>query len=180
MDKKKVEFLIAIIVILGLLIALVILFWNPKTEERSDTPGEIVTPAETERVSTVDSRTLESPPEVIARSFVERFGSYSTDIDYLNVDDVKSLATAALSTQLDILLTDARNDPDTGYYGVSTKVLTIDSVTQTETTASFDITTQRIESFDTPANTSSRNQDIEVTLIKNGNRWLVDGYTWIE
>ena len=101
-------------------------------------------------------------------------------MDYENVEDVMGLSTASLTSRLEALLIDARNDPDTGYYGVSTQVLSIETLSQTEAIAELNITTQRIESFDSPANTSSRLQDIEVTLTKNGTRWLVDDYTWIE
>src|SRR5688572_30740022 len=140
MDKKKVEILIAILVILALIIALFFLLREPKPA--SDTPGEVAEETVTEPVSEVDSRTTESPPDVIARTFVERFGSYSTDVDYLNVEDVKALATTSLQAQLDDLLVEARDVSPTSYYGVTTKVITIDTVESSESSATLEMTTQ--------------------------------------
>lgn len=179
--RKKIEIILAILLLLVLVIVLALLFFKPGDgNNQNDDGGEDITVVEPIVETTVSSRTLESPPDIIARSFVERFGSYSTDIDYENVDDVKAFATAGLITQLDTLLNDVRTSPVATYYGVSTKVITIDMMEESADSARFAITTQRKETVDTPANTSVRYQDIEVLVTKAGNRWLVDDFTWGE
>lgn len=182
-QRKKIEIILAIILLIVLGIVLAVLFLKPGDGENQGNKdgSDDVTVTEPIVETTVSSRTLESPPDIIARSFVERFGSYSTDIDYANVDEVKTFATAALVNQLDTLLNGVRQSAGAAtYYGVSTKVITIDMIEETETSATFAITTQRKETIDTPANTSVRYQDIEVEVTKAGNRWLVDGFTWGE
>lgn len=182
MDRKKIEIIAAILVIIALIVVLVLVLKKPSEETGTNQPGggQQATERVIDRVSEVDSRTKESPPDIVARTFVERFGSYSTDIDYTNVEDVMSLATAGLTSRLSTLLADARTTPETGFYGVSTHVITVDMVEETEETATLEITTQRQETFDNPSNTSVRYQDILVELTKSGNRWLVSNFTWVE
>lgn len=180
MNKKKIEIIAAVLVIIALIVVLFLVLRPASQDGPSDQPDEQVIDRVIERVSEVDSRTKESPPDVIARTFVERFGSYSTDIDYKNVEDVMTLATAGLTGQLGDLLSDARNAPETGYYGVSTHVISVDTVDETDTTATLEMTTQRQETIDNPSNTSVRYQDIVIELTKSGNRWLVSNFTWIE
>lgn len=182
MDRKKIEIIIAIVVIIALIVLLFFVLRPSEAPAPADPSDETAQEEQRqpERVTTVDSRTVESPPDVIARAFVERFGSYSTEVDYQNVEDVKRFATASLSGRLDGMVADARALGDTSYYGVSTRVITISPVVQDEATATFTITTQRSESINSPGNTSVRYQDIVVELAKSGTRWLVDDFTWSE
>lgn len=181
MDRKKIEIIVAVLVIVALIVVLVLVLKKPADQAQVTGPGD-QQPSERviDRVSQVDSRTKESPPDIVARTFVERFGSYSTDIDYANVEDVMSLATAGLTTKLAGLLADARSAPESGFYGVSTRVISMDTVEQTEEAAQIKIKTQRQETFDNPSNTSVRYQDISVELTKSGNRWLVSNFTWAQ
>ncbi|MFH1711679.1 MAG: hypothetical protein ABH846_00375 [Patescibacteria group bacterium] len=188
MKKKKLEIILAVVLILAVIIALIIIFWQKPTGdepvitdqppvELPDTPGTIETPGgDTTYVS--PSEPQEVAPETVIRDFVVRFGSFSSESDYINIEDVMPMATASLQSRLDVLAEDARNDNNGLYYGVSTKVISMTEVSNSGTIAVFTATTQRIESIDAPGNTSVRYQDIEVTLVKNGLGWLVDDFTW--
>lgn len=177
MDRKKWEIIIAILVLAGLVILLFFILRNPVEPTTTPNDQQQADRPPVERVTQVDSRTVESPADVIARTFVERLGSYSTDVDYANVDDVKALVTSAMSGELDRLVASVSGQ-QTGYYGVSTKVISLKTVSSDDSSTTIDMTTQRKESFDTPANTSVRYQGITVELTKSGNRWLVSDYTW--
>lgn len=187
MEKRtKIEIGIAITVLLTLFF-LLWFFLRPQSSEpvvvQDDDQSGVLDDSKTvvdDRVTEVDSRTTQSPPSVIARSFVERLGSYSTDVDYANVDDIKSLATPVLQSTLDSIVVEARQTNASTYYGVSTHVITVETVSEDENTAILSITTQRIESFDSPGNTSTRYQDIELELVKLNEKWLVDTFTWGE
>jgi len=48
----------------------------------------------------------------------------------------------------------------------------------TDDSAVMLVTTQRNESFDSPKNTSVRYQDIELQMVKDGDGWLIDGFSW--
>jgi len=184
MDRKKVEFGVALGIIV-LLILLVLFLLMPKeqkqVDDQPDVTGDVPHQVEEEIIpTTVDSRTKESPPNVIARVFVERFGSYSTEAELSNVEDVKALATASLDSRLEQLMTEASTTTQTAYYGVSTRVISIDEVEIDEAAATYDVNTQRTESFDSPANTQTRYQQITVNLEKVGNQWLVSNFTWAD
>jgi len=182
--KRRTEIIVAIVIILALILLLFFLLRKPAAEEVVPEPvQDFPTTADgrvIERVSEVASDTIEAPVDAIARTFVERFGSFSSDVDYINVEEVKQLATTGLAVQLDTLLANVRGETSSSYYGVSTRVITLDVTTNSETSATVEITTQREESIDSPSNTSVRYQDITLDLTKSGDKWLVSSFTWGE
>jgi hypothetical protein len=121
----------------------------------------------------------ETSSATVARTFIERLGSYSTEADAENIDDILSMATASFQAQLRSLAAQARTTEQGSYYGISTVVLTTPKiVSTTETRVVLSMTTQREETIDEPGNTTVKNQDITITLVKSGTTWLVDGYEW--
>ncbi len=122
---------------------------------------------------------VEVSPLPIARTFVERFGSYSTESDYQNVEDVIVLATLDFQDDLERMAIAARQSDNGLYYGVSTSILTVSIESETEASASIRFTTRREEATGSPGNMSSRNQDIIISLEKVGDGWLVAGFEWL-
>ena len=176
-SKKKLEIALAI----GILVALIVMIWfflrsKPDlllVEEPEVSQRELVQDMEETSVSATNE---EAPASVIARNFVERFGSFSTEVDFVNVDDVLPLVTPGLAVRLE---ESTRNsNSDSAFYGFATKFMGFVESQEADTTASDTITTQREESFDSPANTSVRYQDIIVDLVKDGTVWLVNDYSW--
>lgn len=179
---RKTEVILAIVIIVALALLLFLLLRQPPAEEVKEVI-EATPVVDTVDVTPVDPVDIPPSSEVsattVGRIFVERFGSYSTESGYTNIDDVLPLATASLQRELEDLATEARNEKVGDYYGVSTRIITIKTETSNETEAVFRVTTQRQESFDTPGNTSVRYQDIRVALVKEGDSWLVRSYTWL-
>lgn len=180
---RKNEVLIAVGIIMALAMLLFFILRTPSEDAPNNTTGG--TQAEdTADVAEVDPADIPAQQEVsastIGRIFVERFGSYSTESGYTNIDDVVTLATAELGARLERLAEDARAEEIGDYYGVSTRIISTKTEVSTETEAVFLVTTQRQESFDTPGNTSVRYQDIRVSLVKEGESWLVSDFTWLE
>jgi hypothetical protein len=122
---------------------------------------------------------VEISPLPIARTFVERFGSYSTESDYQNVEDVIALATIDFKDDLERMAIAARQSDNGLYYGVSTSILTVSTESETDELATILFTTQREEATGSPGNMSLRNQDIIITLEKVGDGWLVAGFEWL-
>ena len=183
MKKKKLEIILAVVVILAVIIILIILFWKrPSTEPEvtDETPTELPDGSDITQPD-VDYEVPEGPqeqlPQTAVRVFVERFGSFSSESDYINIDDILPMATASLQPRLESVADQARGGNGT-YYGISTKIITIEELSNDGSTAAYYITTQRQEAIDTPANTTIRYQDIEVTLVKNGLNWLVNDFAW--
>lgn len=181
MTRRKVE-IIAAVILLGLLIVFVLwllLRTSPEseqpTEEQTIATAELppVNPADVPQQSTVAATT-------ISRTFIERFGSYSSQSDFANIDDVMSLATDRFRTELEGLVRQYRaaTSADDEYTGVSTYVIATRTVAETEEAMTLAVTTQRRESVGNPGNSTMRYQDVEIALVKNGDSWLVDGLTW--
>ena len=164
-------------------LALLWLLLKPKAEPGTDTPVTEPEPV-AQQLPEVNPADIPAPGVVsastIARTFIERFGSYSSQSDFANVDDIRVLATASFQAELDQQVAELRSvtDAEGGYTGVSTTVISMKTVSETETETTFLITTQREESVGTPGNTSVRYQDVEVSLVKSGDSWLISDVTW--
>ncbi|MEK9155126.1 MAG: hypothetical protein AAB839_00590 [Patescibacteria group bacterium] len=188
--KTKIEIGLAIAVILLFFAMLVVWLRQPPvvTTETSTSPTTNIKTSTTKPTTTTTTTMTDTPaaPVVketsaitVARTFVERFGSYSTEADAENLEDILPMATPSFQQELVELARKARASADGTYYGVSTIVVTAPktvSATATETVLSM--TTQREETKDTPGNTSVIYQSITVTLVKSGTTWLVSGYSW--
>ncbi len=182
--KTMFEVIGAVLIIAGLIaLILFLLLRRDGAIDEVPLPEDQLTEEERariERVTEVDSRTMTSPSNVIARSFVERYASYSTDVDFANVDDVAALSSPSLQASLGNLTNESLATTPGGYYGVSTRVIAMNTVSETAEAVRYRVTTQRSESIDSPSNTSVRYQDIEIELVKSGDRWLVNSFAWVD
>lgn len=181
---RKTEVAIAILIILILVAVLLFLFRKQEsanTNTTTDTTADIETVTDTTVDTTVPAVVApqHATPSTVSRIFVERFGSYSTDVDYANVTDVLPLVTDSLRGDLQDIAEEARKTADDGYYGVSTNVIKITTDEQTDTAVTLTVKTQREEAFGTPGNTSVRYQDIRVEFVKIGDDWFVDSFEWL-
>lgn len=143
------------------------------------TDTEVVADTTTDTTVPVVIAPQHATPSTVSRIFVERFGSYSTDVDYANVTDVLPLVTDQLRDDLQEIAEEARKTADDGYYGVSTNVIKITTDAQTDTTMTLTVKTQREEAFGSPGNMSVRYQDIRVEFVKIGDDWFVDSFEWL-
>lgn len=189
--KTKIEIILAVLVIL-VFIGLVVWWKWPVTQQgqvvSTSTASNITT--STNRATSTESTTVdptnvpvvkETSPSTVARTFVERLGSYSTEADAENIEDILPMATASFQNELRALVREARETTDGVYYGVSTIVITSPkTVSASATQTVLSMTTQREETMDTPENTVVSYQAITITLVKSGTTWLVDDYSWSE
>lgn len=187
MERKRLR---EIIIALAILLALIIVAWWMLRPQQA--PVQTVTqttqalPKTTETTTTtVDPADIPKVQEVsagtVARTFVERIGSYSSESDYQNVDDVLGLVTEGLKATLERDAAKARSQApkeDSGYYGISTSYVGAKTQEESDTQITLLVQTQREESFGTPGNSSVRYQQVELVLVKNGDTWKVDSYTW--
>lgn len=187
--KTKIEIALAIAVLIFFVALL--LFWKQKavtTVTTTKTPAAITT-SNTKPTSTTpstDTTTTPAPVVVketsaitVARTFVERLGSYSSESDAANIEDILPMATTSFQKELETLVQQARASADGSYYGISTLVVTSPkTISASATQTILSMTTQREESIGDPNNTTKKYQSITVTLVKSGTTWLVNGYTW--
>lgn len=185
--KRMIEIGVAIVILLALL---GVIFWMTREntaqqieEEKNTTlPTANTTPAPK---PTYDPEDVPKAQEVsagtVARTFVERVGSYSSESDFQNIDDVLGLVTTRLGAQLEREAKQARRQEpggEGGYYGVSTSYLGAKTTQETEASMTLMVQTQREEAFGSPGNEEIRYQAIEVVLVQEGGVWKVDAYTW--
>ncbi|MFZ2681566.1 MAG: hypothetical protein WAZ14_00485 [Patescibacteria group bacterium] len=180
LTRKRVEIIVAVVILLVLLLILALVLKKPKDTTETIVEAEPVI----KELPEVQPEDVPAPGAVsagtVARIFVERFGSYSSESNFENVDDVMLLATPAYQSTLQTLVAGYRRQLDeaSGYTGISTIVIGVKTESVTETDATLLITTQRQEAVGSPGNVSVRYQDAEVNLVKSGEDWLINGLTW--
>jgi hypothetical protein len=181
--QRKTEVIIAIIIIVALAVLLFLWFNRsaaPLTTPTKKPAGVTATNNVTPTPETATPVTAApASASTVARVFVERFGSYSTESGYTNIDDVMTLTTTDLQGRLRSLVEEAQKNVEGQYYGVSTRLMGSKTEVTSDTAITFLVSTQRQESFDSPANTSVRYQDIRISLVKSGENWLISDFTWL-
>ncbi len=113
-----------------------------------------------------------------ARYFVERYGSFSSQANWQNLTDVKSVVTRQLRDELENLMAKNPIDAKDEYYSLTTKILGLRLVSQSDSQATVDAQTQKQEVSGEEARTFY--QDIKVYLIKDGEQWLISDFDWGE
>ncbi len=181
MNRRAIEIIVASVVLLGLVLLVLFLLTRG---DKPPAPAPTPEPQVTSGMPEVNPEDVPPPAVVsaqtVARVFVERFGSYSSESDFANVEDVIALATPSFAIELENVLAAERRASVTGgaYYGISTFVISSKVQSESETATTLFITTQRRESVGSPGNTTTRYQDIEVSLEKVDENWLIADYTW--
>jgi hypothetical protein len=107
----------------------------------------------------------------VSRFFVERYGSFSTGALWQNIYDVKSVVTSDLWTDLEKL---TKQGESTSQLSLSTKVLSLNLVSQDATKAQVITKTQKNEIKGTESRIFY--QDITLELIKQADTWLVTDF----
>jgi len=111
-----------------------------------------------------------------AMQFAERYGSYSTEANYQNLIDLYPVMDTAMKAASEAIV--AKGLPQGEFYGVTTKAIAPTTENEATNTTTILISTQRKETKGTnPARIF--NQDIRITLIKEGSLWLVSKAEWL-
>ena len=129
------------------------------------------TPAQVERDQTVALQT-------VAKTFVERYGSFSSESNYANIVDVLPLATKTFEV---ILLKQTQAGTSAEFYGITTRalVMKVDTRDEAAGTAKMTVTTQREERKGDLAVETVRYQTIVLTFEKEQNVWKVASAAWL-
>lgn len=186
--KRMMEVGIAIIILLalGFLVWWMLRDKTPEEMPREDEKTQTLpnTTTNNRPTTTVDPEDVPKVQEVsagtVARTFVERIGSYSSESNYQNVDDVLGVVTTSLAAELEADAERAREQSPNngGYYGISTSYIGAKTVEESETEITLLVQTQREESFGSPGNSEVRYQEMEITLVQEEGQWKVNSYTW--
>ena len=116
--------------------------------------------------------------EAFARSFVERYGSFSNQSKYENLEDLYPFMTARFQKEAEATVAVARAKPSGAlpeYSGVTTRVMSGKKNSVSGAGAELLIATQRQTSG---TNSGITYQDITLTLSKEQGQWKVDAAAW--
>jgi len=119
---------------------------------------------------------LEKEAEDLAQFFIERFGTYSSDADFANIDDLLGFMTSDMQNSMENY---KRNQPvRSEYYAITTDISSIKtkSFSLTSRTASFDIITNREEEL---GSIDIYQQQAQIDLKQDSTgQWKVDSVLW--
>lgn len=114
--------------------------------------------------------------ENLAKSYAERFGSWSTDNLGANLKELIPLSSKSMITYLNSVKIDYKVSE---FSGINTKSLAADISSLGDSKADVVVKTQRIK---TKADLTEEvyYQDINISVVLSGDKWLVDETTWQE
>lgn len=145
-------------------------------------PAKIVSPLEAEK----------NGAQQLAKVFVERYGTYSSDNNFQNIKEVQTLVTESLwskisapilqrSASTDVTLRDFDKSKTTtnagqNFTGMTTKVISMDLVSWSDTKATVELKTSRTEEKNGVVTTRYQNATVE--MVKLNGMWLVNKLLW--
>jgi hypothetical protein len=120
---------------------------------------------------------LEQEAKGLARFFVERFGTYSTDAGFAYINDILGFTTPEYKATLEAFKENQLER--SGFYSITADIIAIETTlfSLPGRRAEFAITTQRAEQSGTSAETFS--QEVLVSLEQNSSgQWRVNTVLW--
>lgn len=119
----------------------------------------------------------------IASAFAERFGSYSNQNSFQNIQDLQIFMTDSMKNWSKSYIIDSKSQQEDNsiYYGVTTKALSTEVVNYNEGggIAEILVKTQRREAMGSTSNAEVYYQDILIKMKqKKGDIWKVDSAFW--
>ena len=110
----------------------------------------------------------------LAKVYVERYGTYSTENEYQNIRDLEELSTESLWKKFSAII---RKPPvSSDYTGVTTKGITDDLSDWSEKNAVVSLRTVRTE--EKLNGSSQKYVDYTINLVNIKETWLVDSIVW--
>lgn len=185
MDQAKKKKLIWLTIIVLVLVGVFLIFWILLNRgEQPSGPGEEQKPVPQFKVPSAELQFNSStPPQEsdtefamlsLAKSYVERYGSWSTDNQGHNLVELMPLSTTRMQTSLKSFVPDYNV---TEFSGLTTKSLSAEILSSDSNSGTVLIGTQRIKTSTKPL-PEIIYQDVEVRLLMSGDKWLVDGVSW--
>ncbi|MFA5318583.1 MAG: hypothetical protein WC323_03880 [Patescibacteria group bacterium] len=200
--SKRNKLISILIVIIALIILIGLIFFmflapapesNNESRENQQTGLPETNKVQPEEIKTVEPTVQRVMPKTgvtendlkrIASSFVERYGTYSNQAGYSNINDLEIFMSRSMKEWAgDYIKQALANSGNTGmYYGITTKVVVSEAISFKADLgrAEFRIKTQRQESIGTGSNIRKFQQDAIVKMVKEGGLWKVDRVVWEE
>lgn len=137
-------------------------------------------------VNSVQEQSVPEEDEVkrLASSFAERYGSYSNQTDFANLESLAPFMTDRFRRQTEAFVAAERaKQRDTSiYYGISTRAVSVltERYEASQNVGIFTVQTQRKESIGSSGNTQTFQERLRILMRRQGTGWKVDEATWFE
>lgn len=126
--------------------------------------------------------TTEQELRQLALSFTERYGSYSNQTDFANLENLLVFMTDdfAGATRSFVASERSKNRDTVVYYGITTKAAAAqtEAFRESQGTAVFLVQTLRREAIGATNNARSYQQSLRITMKKSDGVWKVDAADW--
>lgn len=135
-----------------------------------------ISPIETQkRDGRIESASLNS----LAKTFAERYGSYSNEAKFQNLRDLLPFMSGSFVEKTQLFI-DTTPIPEE-YYGVTTRVVAVDVKVLDETagTATIELTVQREEAKESPENRTITYALLRLEFVMEEGSWKVSSATWL-
>lgn len=189
-DNKSQKTFIIIIVILIILLAGFLAWWflfRTEGTNTNTTNGTATTNVNTSLVNVADDPVLtnvniqdDGPLSLnrLVNLFAERLGSYTSDSEFQNLQELKVYMTDSMQTWADSYVVAGSLNTNSAYTSVISKVISTKILSQSGSSAKVELIIQKTEETVGETTKNSYNQNIVLELIKQGDDWLVDRATW--
>ena len=130
----------------------------------------------------IEEPKVEATLRAIAMTFAERFGSYSNQSGFKNLEDLQDIMTVKMKGWADNFVLEQRSlfTDNEVYYGITTSALSVVIVDFDESLgrAEVIVDNQRQESRGSTINPRVLYQKIQLRLVKTSAGWKVDEAIW--
>lgn len=189
--RNKIIIFSGIIFVVILLIILIIWLTSRDQQEPLTPPADpskINIPVVLPQSSAVKTSPAVPPSEAslaaslksTAMSFTERFGSYSNEGNFNNLNDLRAVMTLKMNAWVDNYIASQQSAKNESYYGVTTIAISSKIVTLSKELGQADIlvSTQRQATKGSTINPRVTYQDLEIELVNTNDGWKVDSAQW--
>jgi len=192
MSRSQKIILITVVVVIILAI-LIILFW-PRLKDQfvgasqtgpiySSSDASVTAPSGVAgggAVTVAPTVSAATTVEAMARSFAERFGSYSNQGNFENLTDLYPFMTDKMRSWADDFIVKNKTQAVTGteYLGVTTKALSTKIVEQEKNKIIITVSSSRRESTATKINNKIYMQDLQLVFVRDNDLWKVNEAQW--
>ncbi len=202
-SRKKIGILLIVLAFI-FLVTIIVMFLRPEggffPGLRDSSQEDVLSPEEKfnlerekEKEATVPAYTFDEDEErnreydeddfrQLARYFAERFGSYSSQSDFSNIEDLKLSMSSEMRSWARDYVFELRDNRDYSedFYGIITRALIepqIKTFNPEGGVVEVSVLTQR-EEISALGIIDSYNQEINIRIIKEGGEWLVNSALW--
>ena len=169
-----------------LLIVLLLLWWLLGRQDAEPEPevDPAAVPSQELRDTTQDTPAVvpvtpgEAGAQTVSRNFAERYGTYSTDVAFTNISEVRELTTPEFYASLQSQVYELPDGAD--YQGRTTRAISTQLVSGTEASGSmqYRVTVQHEATTSDRSASQVSYQTALVNTELRGSAWLVSGFTW--